>query len=107
MASIVRRVSRDGTVSYQAKVRVRGEKQRSQTFKRKTDAKLWASKVEADLGHGAYVPTTADRRRTLADLIDAYKADYLPYKQHNKDASKQKAMLAWWRDNAGHVTLDI
>ncbi|ROO26684.1 tyrosine-type recombinase/integrase [Salinisphaera orenii] len=106
MATITRRVSRDGTVSYQAKVRVQGEKQRSRTFKRKTDAKLWASKTETDLGHGAYVPTTADRRRTLAEVIDAYKSDYLPYKTHNKDATKQTAMLGWWRDNAGHVTLD-
>lgn len=106
MATIVRRVSSDGTVRYQAKVRVQGEKQRSRTFKRKTDAKLWASKTETDIGHGAYVPTTTDRRRTLAEVIDAYISGYLPYKRHNRDATKQKAMLGWWRDNAGHTTLD-
>ena len=35
-------------------------------------------KVESDIGHGVYVPTTADRRRPRSDLIDNYKAEYLP-----------------------------
>ena len=59
MATIEKRTTNDGTVSYRAKVRLRGEKPRSRTFKRKTDAEAWAKKVEADLGHGVYVPTTA------------------------------------------------
>lgn len=106
MATIVRRVSSKGEVSYLARVRLRGEKPRSRTFKRKTDAKLWAAKAEADLGHGAYVPTTADRRRTLADIIDAFLTDHLPVKQHNKNERMLRQQLAWWREHAGHVTLD-
>ena len=70
MATIEKRTTATGAVSYRAKVRLRGESPRTRTFKRMTDAKAWAAKVESDLGHGAYVPTTADRRRTLADLID-------------------------------------
>lgn len=106
MATIVRRVSQDGAVSYQVKIRIRGERSRSCTFNRKTDAKMWAAKTEADLGHGAYVPTTADRRRTLADVIDAFVKDYLPHKQHNKSQRTLKAQLAWWREHAGFITLD-
>jgi integrase len=93
-------------VSYQAKVRVRGEKPRTRTFKRKTDAVAWAAKTETDLGHGTYVPTTADRRRTLAELIDKFIAEYLPIKPNNKDADKTVSLLEWWKDRAGFLTLD-
>lgn len=106
MASIEKRTTASGAVSYRAKVRVKGEAPRTRTFKRLTDAKQWAAKVEADLGHGVYVPTTADRRKTLADLIDKYTADYLPVKRNNRDADKQRALLAWWHSEYGYVTLD-
>jgi len=106
MAAIVRRTASDGTVSYQAKVRIRGERQRSRTFKRKTDAAAWAAKAESDMGHGVYVPTTADRRRTLAELIDKFTTEYLPVKPNAKDKAKVSAMLQWWKDRAGFVTLD-
>jgi hypothetical protein len=87
-------------------VRIRGEKPRTRTFKRKTDADLWSKKVESDLGHGTYVPTTADRRRTLAELIDKFIKEYLPIRRNNADERNITAQLKWWRDNAGHVTLD-
>jgi len=106
MATIVRRVANDGTTSYQVRVRVRGEKPRSRTFKRKTDAVAWAAKAESDMGHGVYVPATADRRRTLAELIDKFTTEYLPVKPNNKDGTKVTAMLSWWKDHAGFVTLD-
>lgn len=106
MATIEKRTAADGTVSYRAKVRLRGERARSRTFKRKTDANAWAAKVESDLGHGVYVATTADRRTTLADLIDRYISDYLPVKPNNRDRTGQETILAWWREEYGFVTLD-
>ncbi len=77
MATIERRVDKSGKIRYRARVRVRGAKARSRTFIRKTDTVTWAAKVEGDLGHGVYVPTTADRRRTLSDLIDKFVAEHL------------------------------
>lgn len=106
MATIERRVGHDGTTSYRVKVRVHGEKPRSRTFKRKTDASAWAAKAESDLGHGVYVPTTADRRRTLGELIDKFIREYLPVKPNNKSADKVASLLSWWKDHAGFVTLD-
>ncbi|MDR7098387.1 hypothetical protein J2X04_000734 [Lysobacter niabensis] len=44
------------TVSYRVRIRLRGERPRTRTFKRLTDAKAWAAKAESDLGHGTYVP---------------------------------------------------
>lgn len=106
MAAIEKRRSAKGVVSYRVKIRIRGEKPRTRTFKRKTDAELWSKKVESDLGHRVYVPTTADRRRTLAELIDKFIAEHLPNRPNNADRRKLSAQLAWWKSHAGHLTLD-
>lgn len=105
MATIVKRETGEGT-RYQVKVRVLGEKPRSKTFARLTDAKAWAAAVETDLGRGVYVPTTADRRRTLSDLIDVTVRDHLPNKRHARDNSKLETKLGWWKDSIGYVSLD-
>src|ERR687883_668006 len=105
MATIEKRESADGP-RYRVKVRIKGEKPRDRTFKRKTDAELWAKKVESDLGHGFYVPTTADRRRTLRELMDKFLAEQLPVRRHRVDERNIKRNLEWWKEHAGHVTLD-
>lgn len=105
MATIEKRQTRDGT-AYRVKVRLRGEKPRTRTFWRLTDAKHWAAKAESDLAHGLFVPETADRRRTLADLIDRFERDHLPTKARNLNAVRVKQHLAWWRAEYGHVGLD-
>lgn len=105
MATIETRTLSDGSKRYRVRIRLQGEEPRTRTFKRLTDAKLWAAKAESDLGHGAYVPKTADRRRTLRELITKYQDEYLPTRAL-RDADKQRAQLEWWADNFGHVTLD-
>lgn len=103
MATIEKRTSADGKeTSYRVKVRVRGEKPRTRTFKRKTDAEAWGKKVETDLGHGVFVPATADRRRTLADLIDKFREE-VPEKANRPN---QQTYLDWWREHYGYITLD-
>jgi integrase len=106
MATIEKRVDGSGKVRYRARVRVAGAKPVSRTFKRKTDADAWATKIEHDLGHGVFVPTTADRRRTLADLIDKFVAEHMSVRANNADSKKMSAQLAWWKEHAGFVTLD-
>jgi integrase len=101
MATIEKRSTGKET-SYRVKVRLRGENPRSRTFKRLTDAKAWAAKVENDLGHGVFVATTADRRRTLADLIDKFREE-VPEKANKPN---QETYTDWWRENYGYVTLD-
>lgn len=106
MASIEKRQTSSGAVSYRVKVRLKGEAPRTRSFKRLTDAKAWAASVEADLGRGTYVPTTADRRRTLADLIDKYLKERLPLRPNLASAKGQRRMLAWWVEDSGYITLD-
>lgn len=102
MATIEPRIAKDGTKSYRVRIRLRGEKPRTQTFKRLTDAKAWAAKAESDLGHGTYVPMAADRRRTLADLIKKFR------KEEPARAGKPNigGQLDWWETNYGYLTLD-
>lgn len=103
MATIEKRSTGEG-IRYRVRVRVKGAAERTRTFKRLTDAKAWAATVEADLGRGAFVPTTADRRRTLADLIEKFEAEQLPLRRG--DHKKMRAYLAWWKGAVGYLTLD-
>jgi integrase len=105
MATIETRTLGDGSTRYRVRVRRIGEQARTKTFRRLMDAKAWAAKVETDMGHGTYVPTTSDRRRTLRDLIDKYRTEYLA-SRGIVDEARQRALLDWWVDNYGHVTLD-
>lgn len=102
MATIEKRDGSNG-VRYRVRVRIKGETPRTRTFKRKSDAELWAKKVESDLGHGVYVPTTMDRRRTVGDLIDKYLREKLG---EGSDARNVKRCLNWWKAQAGELSLD-
>lgn len=102
MATLVRRVSADGAVTWQARIRIRGEHAQSRTFKRKTDATAWAVKVEADLQAGMAAP---QRSRTLADLIDRY-LEYLPTRRRKDTIRNVCKQLEWWREHFGCITLD-
>ena len=106
MVTIEKRTAKDRSTRYRVRVRLKGDKPRTRTFKRLTDAKAWASSVETDLGRGAHVPTTAERRKTLADLIDKFIAEQLPIRPNNADSAKLESQLNWWKLNAGHLTLD-
>jgi integrase len=106
VATIEKRTLANGESRYRVKVRVRGEKPRDRTFRRRADAELWAKKVESDLGHGFYVPTTADRRRTLGELIDKFLLEQYPTRRQRADERNVKRNLQWWKDNAGYITLD-
>jgi integrase len=105
VATIEHRTLNDGSKRYRVRVRLQGETPRTKTFKRLTDAKAWAAKVESDLGHGVYVPTSVERRRTLRELITKYLDEYLPLRELRNE-SNQRTQLEWWSGNYGHLTLD-
>ena len=104
MATIEKRKGKSGKVSYRVRVRVRGQ-ERTETFERKTDAKLWAADVESKLKLGKRVPTSEAAKRTVGDLIDYYLDEYLPTKRRNRDEKNYRRHLEWWRDKIGSVLL--
>jgi integrase len=96
MAAIEKRKNADGTVSYRAKVRLKGFEPVSASFTRLTDAREWATKTEQDQKNGRYFGQS--KRHTLAQLIERYEEDRLP---KLKSASSVKARLEFWKAKLG------
>jgi integrase len=105
LATIEKRTLQDGSTRYRVKIRRLGASPLTQTFVRKIEAQAWADETETRLRQGAYVANTQDRKRTLGKLIDKFVEEELP-ERGIADAKKQEALLDWWKDNFGHVTLD-
>lgn len=103
MANIETRRAADGTISFRAKVRLKGYPQDSQTFRRITDAKLWVKRTEAAMLEGRHFKTAEAKRHTLGDLVDRYVREVLPTKP--KNASNCSQHLAWWKAKLGTVAL--
>jgi integrase len=103
LAYIERRETSDGKVSYRVQVRKKGFPIQTATFARKTDAKKWAQSTESAIEERRYRNVAQAKRRTVTELIDRYKDDYLPHKA--KGGSDQKHQLNWWRDEIGSLTL--
>jgi integrase len=93
MANIQKRVGKDGLTSYRVQIRLKGFPPESASFERKTDARAWADKTEAEMKAGRHFG--ASKRHTFNELADEYEP-------HAKD----KARLVYWRGIFGKDSLD-
>jgi len=75
------------------RIRVQGYPERSKTFPTEGAAKDWAATIEADMARGAELISKTARAKTVADMIDRYREQYLPFKDHNKDRAKNEVLL--------------
>ncbi|MBA5608064.1 tyrosine-type recombinase/integrase [Duganella sp. FT3S] len=100
MATIEKRVGGDGAVTYRVKVRLKGHAPETASFDRRTDAKEWAQRIEADIKAGRHFGTS--KRHTLAELLDRYEQSEL---SKLKSARTVKAKLDWWRRHHGEKML--
>ena len=64
MASIRKRLNKDGTPSYRADVRLKRFPPQRATFARLTDAKRWARNTESAIQENRYFKTTESRKHT-------------------------------------------
>jgi hypothetical protein len=90
LATIETRKTADGKPSYRVKIRIRGISE-TMTFSRKTDAKDWAEKRQAEIKEGRVF---GGARKTLKQAIDRYREEDLP----KLAATEQRARilrLAW------------
>jgi len=101
MPTIEERKHDDGSVSYRVKIRLKGRPQVSETFSRKTDARIWAQQMEVELRRGRALGL----RRTVAQAIDHYLEHELPLlaesERHNRIYH-----LKWWRERLGDRRLE-
>lgn len=99
MATIEKRVSKDGDVTYRVKVRMLGHKSESATFTSLTKAKRWAQDTESAMRDGRHFRATESKKHTLGDMVDRYIKVALP--SNEKHAGITKAQLLWWKDRLG------
>ena len=86
MASIQKRITKDGRVSYRALVRVRGCPVKSATFNKRSDAVKWGQEREAEFNlNRQFGFISNDGKHTLGDLVERYISQVLPEK---KDKAK-------------------
>lgn len=91
MGDVVTVTRENGEVSYKARIRRRGEKPLTKTFRRKTDAAKWIQHSEAQLLSGKGLPRP--KRHTVSDAIARYLIDVLPHKKASTQ-SVQRQMLS-------------
>lgn len=83
---------------FQAEVRLKGHPILSAMFDRKTDAKNWIKKVEADIRCGRHHLYSEAKRHTFAEAIKRY------IKEQTISTAKQ-GHLDWWQKELGHLYL--
>jgi integrase len=75
--------------AWQAVIRRKGFPVQSKTFEKKTDAEIWARKVESDLDRGIYIPANEAERTTLGDLIKEFVTDFAPHHYRQREDKKE------------------
>jgi integrase len=103
MASIEKRVTQEGKITFRVKVRLKGFPAQTASFDRLTDARRWAQQTETAIREGRHFKTSEARRHTLAEAIDRYIQSVLPTKP--KSARCQAQQLTWWKEAVGSYTL--
>ncbi|MCF8174899.1 MAG: site-specific integrase, partial [Burkholderiaceae bacterium] len=75
--------------AWQAVIRRKGFPVQSKTFEKKTDAEIWARKVESDLDRGTSIPANEAERTTLGDLIKEFVTDFAPHHYRQREDKKE------------------
>lgn len=102
MASIQKRVSNGGAISYRVQVRMKGHPPETASFKRLTDAKAWAQNTESAIREGRHFKTSLSKKHTLGEAIDRYHREVL---SHRKNTVNQQKYLSYWKEALGHYSL--
>lgn len=98
MGHIRERNLKNGGVRYQAEVRLKGHPIVTAMFDRKTDAKNWIQKVEADIRCGRHQLYSMGRKHTFAEAVERY------FKEQTVSVVKRGHLL-WWQKELGHLYL--
>ena len=103
MASFQKRKSPSGEISYRVQVRLKGHPEARATFKRLTDARMWAQSTEAAMRERRYFKTSVAQKHTVAEMIDRY-IDKLK-RERPKRYKDTATTLSWWKQNFGYCVL--
>ena len=81
MASIQKRITKEGRTTYRALIRIKGCPTRSATFDRCSDARRWSQEQEVDLRSTRPTCNMKNEQHTLGELVDRYVSQVLPDKK--------------------------
>lgn len=98
MGHIRERKLKRGGVRYQAEVKLKGYPTLTAMFDRKTDAKSWIHKVEADIRCGRNQLYSEGKRHTFNEAVERY------CKEQNISVVK-RGHLVWWKKEIGSLYL--
>lgn len=104
MATIEKRISQCGDVSYRVKVRAWGFPNETATFPTSAEAKKWAREIETKLRSGKYFRSSAEKKHTLGEAINRYLETVLPEKKLSTKMN-QVIQLLWWDSMLGKYCL--
>lgn len=97
MATIEKRKqTATGETFYRVRVRIQGLPEKQKTFKRMTDAKLWAQQTEAAIRRGEVTNVvTKTKGKTLSDVIIRYRQEVLPHKAKSSQRAAESYLKHW------------
>ncbi len=88
---------------FEAQIRRRGHRAISKTFIRRSDAKAWAKRTEADIERGLFVQSQPSPK--LRDLLERYNRDYVPLLRGVQQVGQKCRFLA--KELGHHKVSDI
>jgi len=100
---IEKRINKDGSSTYRARVRIKGHPSVSESFSSLALAKKWKRNTESAIEHGRFQFPSQEKKHTLAELVDRYLETVLPGKP--KNARNVRQHLIWWKRELGHCLL--
>lgn len=103
MGSIRELPKKDGSKSYHAEIRLRGYPVERENFRTRSAAKKWIQDTESAIRDGRHSKVSEAKRHTVGELIGRFITQWLP--KNPKSQSKQTALLMWWKQRLGHLTL--
>ena len=98
MGHIRERNLKNGEMRYQAEIRLKGHPRLTAMFDRKTDAKNWIHKTEADIRCGRQQLYSIGKKHTFNEAVERY------FKEQKVSVVKRGHLL-WWKKEFGCLYL--
>lgn len=103
MASIYKRILKNGKTSWRAVVRLQGYPSVCNSFDRKEKAEDWAADIQREIKRGRYKFGQHQQKYTYADLVDRYIKDGVL--EHHRSATDTLRHLEYWKERLGKYGL--
>ncbi len=102
MATIRKRTKGNGEASFHVQIRLKGHPTETASFRRKTDAQIWAQQIEAAIREGRHFKTAVAKQKNVRETIERYFNEVLA---HRKNSVNQITYLNWWQGQIGDYAL--